>query len=379
MKALVGNGLFLSEGETWKRHRKVISGSFNYELLKSNVSIIHDITAEFFNNLPIEAYKDYSVIGRAQQITGEIIGRIFFGKNLNNYAFEGEPLTLALTKLITELIMCALSVPVLLLGPNAIRYPFLPKCKRIMNKINEFRSICLTLIQEKKKEGISDDLLGSLLATQQLADPEQRLSDIDIVDELITFFVAGMDTTGQPIMMTLFNLSQNPQYLEKLKTERDQTYNTETRKTIDSLQKMDVLHAILKETLRLYSPAPAIIAREALLDHKLLDLKVRKGDLVRVELMASFFDEKNFEEPRSFKPERWMQQDKKLDPYAFIPFSAGPRNCIGQHLAIIESKVIISEFLEKFDFKAKEGYQLRMTQRLLYEPVDKFTLDLTPK
>ena len=379
LKPLIGNGLFLAEGETWKRHRKVISGSFNYELLKSNVSIIQDITAKYFKNLPVEAYKDYSVISRAQDITGEIVGRIFFGKNLNNYAFEGGPLTIGLAKLIKELVMCAFTMPVLLLGPNVIRSPFLPKFKRLMNRINRIRSICLTLIEEKKNEGKSDDLLGSLLATQQLADPEQRLSDTDIVDEFITFFVAGMDTTGQLIGMTLYNLSQNPQYLEDLKTERDQTYNTETRKTIDSIQKMDVLHSILKETLRLYTPVPGLTTREAIVDHNLLDLKIRKGDLVRVELLASCFDEKNFEEPRSFKPERWRGQDKKLDPYAFIPFSAGPRNCIGQHLAIIESKVIVSEFLERFNFKAKDDYQFRMTQRLLYEPVDKFTFDLVPK
>ena len=65
--------------------------------------------------------------------------------------------------------------------------------------------------------------------------------------------------------------------------------------------------------------------------------------------------------------------------YAYTPFSAGPRNCIGQHLAIIESKVIMSEFLNRFDFELKEGYKLKMCLRFLYEPFDELTLVLKPK
>ena len=149
--------------------------------------------------------------------------------------------------------------------------------------------------------------------------------------------------------------------------------------TAETLGKMDMLHAVLKETLRFYTPAPFTFPRVAIKDHMLGDLHIKKGVNVRPDFMPMFFDDKYFDNPTQFNPSRWMgNQEKKIDSYAFIPFSAGQRNCIGQHLAIIESKVIISEFLNRFTFKIKEDYQLKMSMGFLYEPADEMKLQLSP-
>ena len=143
---------------------------------------------------------------------------------------------------------------------------------------------------------------------------------------------------------------------------------------------MDNLHGVLKETLRFYCPAVMPLYRVVVQDHMIGDLLVKKGQWIKPEFMPLFHDEKYFEKPEKFYPERWKEMGSKLDPYAFTPFSAGPRNCIGQHLAIIESKIIVSEFLERFDYKLKdENYQLRMIQRFLYEPFEELVFELKPK
>jgi len=142
---------------------------------------------------------------------------------------------------------------------------------------------------------------------------------------------------------------------------------------------MDYLTSAVKETLRIATPVPWILMRDSLEDHSVGDIKIKKGTLVKCEFFPSFYSTKYFEDPEEFKPERWMDAQNKIDPYAFIPFSAGSRNCIGQHLAILEAKIIISEFLEKFDYKLTEGYQMRTGLRFLYEPLDPLKLILTPK
>ena len=223
------------------------------------------------------------------------------------------------------------------------------------------RRICLTL----------------WLKTQSSENPELRFSDEDIVDEFATFFVAGMDTTAHVIDMIFYNLCQHPQYRPSLEKEIAEIYNASETKTTEMLQKMDVLHSMMKETLRMYSPAPFISLRNAIEDNKILDLNIKKGDRVDADLFAIFFDEKIFTNPTEFNPERWRDPNFKYDPYAFVPFSAGARNCIGQHLAVIEAKVIISEFMNRFDFKMKDGYKLKMTFRLVYEPEEHILLDLT--
>jgi len=380
LRPLIGSGLVTAEGETWKRHRRIISNSFHYESLKDNVKTVQDTTKELLAKIPKEEYNEFSAIRRIQEITGEVVGRIFFGENLNNYTLYGKPLTIVLADLVADITVAAISPLSILLGPSAIKHPILPKYKKLVKRIEEFRGTCLKIIQDRKSGDLSGhDLLASLLATQKSEDPEQRLSDIEILDEFLTFFVAGMDTTGHLVGMALYNLTQNPEYFSKLKQERDSAYTKQPIVNADIVQEMEELHCFLRETLRFHSPAPMTFVRLALSDHEILDLKIKKGTWIKPDFFTLFFDEKFFNDPWKFNPERWKENKNKLDPYAFTPFSAGPRNCIGQHLAIMEAKIIISEFLEKFDIKLRDGYKPRMIFRFLYEPEEDVPLRLTPR
>jgi len=379
VKPLVGNGLILTEGETWKRHRMIISGSFHYEFLKANIHVIQDTTREFLDKLTPEEMKKFPAISKIQDITGEIVGRIFFGKNLNQYTCNGKPLTLELADVTTELALCGKTPLVMVLGVHALKIPF-GRFKRITDRINNFRRVCFEIVANRKANPIeTTDLLASLLATQKSEDPNMKYTDEDIINEFITFFIAGMDTTGHLIGMALYSLTQNPDYFKELKEERDKSYNKEEKVSADTLSKMDAIHCVLKETLRFYNPAPFLFFRNVKEDHKLHDLDVKKGTFLTCDLFSLFFNEKYFSHAEEFDASRWKKTDTKLDPFAFIPFSAGPRNCIGQHLAIMESKVIISELLERFNISLDKNYKLAMTIRFLYEPFDEILLSLTPK
>ena len=228
---LIGTGLVLAEGDTWKRHRKVISNSFHYEFIKDNIPLVQNTTREFLDGLSKSDYDNYSAIGKVQEITGEIVGRIFFGENLNSYKYEGKLLTVALAEIITELCNHARSLPALIFGRNIISLPIFPQYIRTLKKVRDVRAICNQMIQDRKAQPKqSSDMLASLITTQNAADVSQRFSDEDIINEFITFFVAGMDTTGHLIGMSLYNLNKNPQYFEELKKERDATYNTEKKR-----------------------------------------------------------------------------------------------------------------------------------------------------
>jgi len=377
---LMGDGLAMSEGETWKRHRKIISNSFHYDSLNKNISTIQTTAREFFDKIASQEYQNYSVINRVQQITGEIVGRIFFGEHLNKYTHEGKPLTLALADLISDLTSLAMTPLSVCLGGLALKYPVFPRYIKMKKRIKEFHAFCLKIIDDRKKsDQKGNDLLAALLATQNTSDAEAMLSDREIVDEFITFFTAGMDTTGHLIGMTLYCLVQNPKYLEVLRQEREEFYKHEKKLMTENLNKMEQLHNLIKETLRHYTPAPLLFIRKTVISHKILDLDVSKGTWIIPEPISISNDPKYFEEPEKFNPERWKEIGNKIDPYVFVPFSGGPRNCIGQHLAIAEAKVIISEFLERFDFKVKEGYDLKMVLRFLYEPEQEMLFELNKK
>jgi len=377
-----GGGLVQYEDETWKRYRKIISNSFHYESLRSNISTIQSTAQEFFDKLTPEDYKNYTVIPKIQEITGEVIARIFFGEHLAKYTMDGKPLTTYAAEMVTELILAAFNPLSIIFGDVMLKYPILPMYRRLKSKIDRFRSLCFQIVRDRKASNCKGkDLLASLLETQESTDTEKRLTDADIVNEFITFFIAGMDSTGHLISMVLYNLTQHSEYYKILRKERENLYNTEKQVTLDTLQKMDEINGFLKETLRFHAPAVHTFYRVALKDHMLGgDFPVKKGQWVKPEFMAMFHDENNYVKSEVFNPNRWKEGNKKVDPYAFTPFSAGPRNCIGQHLAMAESKIILSEFLERFDYKMKnEKYELKMIQRFLYEPFEEMVFELKPK
>jgi len=325
-----------------------------------------------------------NILDELQKITGEMVGRIFFGQNLNKYKINGKLLTLYLADLMVRsttgfrknyFIIMAFMV--------GINLELFPSYREIMNEVREFRQVCIKIIQERKNSphAKGTDLLGVLLETQNASKSEEHFTDDDIVNEFVTFFIAGMDTTGHLTTMALYLLTQNPQSFSKLQEEVDQVYSKTDPVTIEDLGHMDYMQCVLKETMRLYTPAPTIFPRIAQNDHTLGNLNIKKGTSVRPTPLYNFASPKYFEDPREFKPERWLiKKEQDLEPFVFIPFSAGPRNCIGQHMAMIESKIIISEFIKKFKFNMSErDFDLVMTFSFLYRPKNHIEMDLKLK
>jgi len=381
LRILVGNGLLFAEGDTWKSRRKIISASFHYDFLRTNTALIQETTREILDKIPSQEYKGYNLMDMIQRITGEVVGRLFFGGNLNRYDFGGEPLTLALANLIAALSERIPTLPYMILGNRAFSLP-IQGWREMARKVLEFRAQCCKIIEDRRRDGQKyHDLLDSLLEYQKTSEEGggDNLTDEDIVNEFVTFFLAGMDTTGHLVTMVLYNLTLVPEYLLKLKQEREKIYKTNHPITAEALQGMDVLNSVLKETLRYSTPVPWVLTRESLTDHAIKDLQIKKGTLVKADFISNFYHANNFEEPEQFKPERWQDPNLKLDAFSFAPFSGGPRNCIGQHLAMLEAKIIVSEFLEKFNYQVSQPYQLKMALRFLYEPYKPIKIDLSPK
>jgi len=230
------------------------------------------------------------------------------------------------------------------------------------------------LIKAQKRKDLLDLLLEK---NHELG--EESYSTSYIVDQFITFFTAGMDTTAQTAAMAMYYLAAYPDCREKVELEMKKFYKSPQDAKLSELQKMEYLDAFLKEMLRLSSPTPGLLMREAVDDHEVGGIKVKKGTLANIGTTMNCSNPKYFEDPDKFEPERflnWNKGEEKIDPFAFTPFSIGARNCIGQHLAMVELKVIMCEFLRLFSFKLVEGYQLKMTIRLFYTPLDPVKLNV---
>jgi len=370
---LLGKGLLTSEGNQWKAQRKVLSNAFHFGFLKSVLPSVQVTTRENLFKLRDTSLNDVNLMDFFQGITGEVVGKIFFGEQLNQYKFDNKPLTSALADLMVQVGILNLSLERHLLGTWIIQKGIFPKHKKIMQKMINFRSICKQIIEERKNLRLNQyqqtsgtkDMLDLLL---EYNGEEGKMTDEGIIDQFLTFFMAGMDTTGHLVTMAAYFLEKYPDFKKKMVEEVRENYPLEKEIDIDDLNKLEFTMAFLKETLRMATPVPGILPRRAIRDHQLKDIQVKKGDIVDLDYFYNNFHPEYFQNGEKFDPIRWFDKSKTIDAYAFTPFSAGPRNCIGQHLALNEARIILAELLSMYDFHIKEDYTAKMVFSFLYEP-----------
>jgi len=166
---------------------------------------------------------------------------------------------------------------------------------------------------------------------------------------VLTFLLAGYETTSVAITWTLYHLAMNPDKLAKVQEEVDQELG-DRMPTMQDLDRLKFVTMVLKETMRLIPPA-GIILREAAEDVVVGDYHFPKGAGVLVSPYAVHHDEQVWDRPEEFHPERFDEEDPNVrsrHPLAWLPFGAGPRNCIGQRFAMMEAKAVLGVLCRRF-------------------------------
>ena len=183
------------------------------------------------------------------------------------------------------------------------------------------------------------------------------LNDQEIIAQCILFFTAGFETTASTISHALFIFCHHPEVQEKLYHEVNEKLKdldpTDLNKYYETItNNIPYLDAVLKETLRMYPFIPRLERRVDADNYKLGDVVLERDTLVEVPAIAVHYDEEYYENPHEYDPERFMPENKhKLNPYAYLPFGIGPRNCVGMRFAYQEAKICLATLSQKFIFK----------------------------
>jgi len=377
-KVLLGTGLVNVEGSEWKAQKKMLSSRFHSEFLNAILPNVQRLGNERLLGLQKKSLKDIDLLDIMQNISGETVGNVFFGDELETYTYKGKPLTKALADLIEEAFTSNQTSERFYLGLWLSSK--VPKHKRFVAKIHDFRSVCIEYVEERRKK--MEQYRGRNDMVQILLEEDAKGGNVPnslIVDQFIAFFLPGMDTAGHMLTMAIYYMTQYPEYKAKVVEEIFAQYDPTKPITIEQLNKFDFLNAFIKETLRMATPINECFPRKAIRDHYLKDIHIRKGDVVNLDFYYNHFNPAYFKDPETFNPYRWLEKDKVVDPYAYIPFFSGPRSCIGNHLAMNEVKVILGELIRMYDFKIQDGYELKMLFKFVYGPFDPILATLTPR
>lgn len=188
-------------------------------------------------------------------------------------------------------------------------------------------------------------MLDLLIAASQ----ENHMSDLDIREEVDTFMFEGHDTTAMVIVFTLLLLAEHKDIQDRVRTEINTVMPGVSAKfTMTSLQNLPYLDRCLKETMRLY-PSVHFISRIAAEDVKLHSYIVPSGTSLHLNIYDVHRDPNFWPNPYMFDPDRFLPEKiLKRHPYSYIPFSAGPRNCIGQRYAMLEMKAMVASLVRNF-------------------------------
>eukprot|EP01017_Pseudomicrothorax_dubius_P008127 TRINITY_DN12648_c0_g1_i1.p1 TRINITY_DN12648_c0_g1~~TRINITY_DN12648_c0_g1_i1.p1 ORF type:complete len:514 (+),score=105.55 TRINITY_DN12648_c0_g1_i1:140-1681(+) len=391
LKRAMGNGTLFAEGSQWKLHRRILSEAFEFSNLKKMQPIITEAIIDHFNEMEREGrLTRVHIMDEFQKITGDIVLKSFFGSDFSKRSLFGKSMTKFLAEYIEAVNLQMVRNPLtVVFGPQIIKYNLTANDRLVSRQTDALRALAWEVINKRRSEKNSAYIKGEerkhlldFILDHNEKNKEEQLSDNDIIDEFVTLFIAGMDTTGHLLGLSTYYLLKHPEYVERIMNEAKENGINFDAITIDSLAPLKQLDAFIKEVLRFGTPTLYLLLRRAKVTHELGDLTILKGTMVTVGLNTIGFNELYFDQPYEFRPERFLNSDgsekKNKYPFAYIPFSAGARNCIGKYLALIEAKSILLTFLKRYSFKFSDpNYKLRMGRRFLYEPVDPIRLDLT--
>lgn len=188
----------------------------------------------------------------------------------------------------------------------------------------------------------------------------------------------GHDTTTAGISWTIFLLGLHPEIQDKVYTELDTIFEGSDRHvTLSDIREMKYLDRVIKEAMRLYPPVP-VIGRKVSEDIQLDDYCIPEGSMIKIDLFNLHRDPRYFADPETFDPDRFLPESSaNRHPYAYIPFSAGIRNCIGQKFAANEQKVVLSTILRNFRIRSVNSRDdVKMINELVLRPIDGINVTL---
>jgi cytochrome P450 len=200
-------------------------------------------------------------------------------------------------------------------------------------------------------------------------DPEsgQSMNDEQLIDNLLTFYLAGHETTAKALTWTLYLLARSPEWTARLEAEVARVAGSAALGA-EHLERLAHTQQVVKEAMRLYPPVP-MMSRQAVADTRLGGHDVRAGTSVVMSIYAIQRHARRWENPDAFQPERFApEREAKMARYQYMPFGAGPRICIGMAFAMIEASAILATLLQRARFAPVEGHEPLPVARVTLVP-----------
>ena len=341
LRPVLGDGLFMSEGELWTRQRKLIQPSFHKERVDALASIMTDVITTHLKAWETRAQtgETFNLTEDIAVLTLEIALQTMFGTGLGKDAEH-----------FGEAMKVVHHVPAKRIWDfTGIGEKLPTRENREFNEAVGFlRGVVARIINERRAHPRQGNDLLSILMEARDADTNEAMDDIQLRDEVMTLMLAGHDTTATMVAWALLMLSQEPTHLEAVRNETDQVLMGRVPGA-DDLKAQEYMKRVIQEVARL-RPSIWWFARVAINDDNIAGQPIKAGTTVFISQYLIHTQPTIWEDPEKFDPDRFLpDRTFTRSKFAYFPFGAGPRVCIGSSFAMMEMQFALAMILRRFD------------------------------
>jgi cytochrome P450 len=342
LKVVLGEGLLISEGDHWRRQRKLVQPAFHRDKLAAFAQQMATATRDMLTRWTEEGSdKPFCIHAEMMRLTFRIVGLTLFSADVDGEAKDvGQALDVAM-HWANDYAEAIFRIPPFIPTPANLRFK---KAKKTLDDV-VFGLITERRAAAKKSGAFGDDLLGILMAATEEAEGDGAvrtgMDDQQLRDEIITMILAGHETTANLLAWTFRLLSMHPEIERKVREEAVRVLG-ERDASLDDVKSLEYTRRVLEEALRLYPPA-WMFERQAVTADTLGGYRIEPGSIVGLCPYVLHRHPDHWENPEGFDPERFRPERAEKRPrYAYLPFGGGPRTCVGNHFAMMEAQILLA-------------------------------------
>jgi cytochrome P450 len=362
LRPFLGDGLLISEGEFWKRQRRLAQPAFHLRRLKVLAAAMAEAAADLASRWQHGEVID--VMAQMNAVTMEIVARTLFGADVSADIGEvAEAMTVLQEETGRVRATAFFELPEWVVRPRGRRFhAAVATLDRIVNRI----------VAERRASGASRDDLLSMLLEARDEETGEGMTDRQLRDELVTLFLAGHETTAIALTWTFHLLGQVPRAEQVLQAEVDEVLGTgpsaRAAPAFEDLERLPYARMVAEEALRLYPPA-YVFSRRAAADDMLGPFRMPAGAHIVISPYALHRRPDYWPEPDAFWPERFAPGARTDRPkLAYLPFGGGPRVCIGNSFAMMEHAIVLATAVRGWRLESIPGVEVRTEPRITLRP-----------
>ncbi len=369
-KKVLGEGLLTSEGDYHHKEKRLIQPAFHHERIASYARTMTEraeyMTSEWTDGLVLNVHE------KMTHLSMDIVARCLFGADIHSRSSE-------IDKALYDTVgyFGKLSSP---FGRLLDKLP-LPNYQRYHRAAQKLDDIVYQIIRERRANGKQDtgDLLSMLLKAVDTEGQGGTMTDKEVRDEIITLFMAGLETTANAMTWSWYLLSQNQSVEEKMHEEIDRVLGDRSLPNAEDYPKLSYTMNVFRETLRVYPPVWAL-GRAVVSELVLGEYSIPAGSFILMSQYVMHHDPRFYENPDQFNPDRWTKQmQEKLPKFAYFQFGGGPRVCVGEPFAWFEGVMVLSTIGRKWRMKHAPRHKVEMLPRITLQPKDGMLMEVSKR